>query len=141
MEDRSFLDKDEYEFILIFNKATGSDRIYYIMLDPRTKDVLFPKLNTAIFPKLRNLVGFRAAVLKNILYIIGGKEWGSSHLVSNTWRYNPITNKWGACAQLNQPRCRFTADVLDGLIYVTGTCGAYKVSQNISSNFTMASNP
>ena len=120
MEDRNYLEKDAYEFVLIFNKATGSDRIYYIMLDPRTQDALFPKLNTTIFPKLRNLVGYRAVVVSNILYIIGGKDWGSSDMVANTWKYNPMTNKWNACADLNEPRCRFTADVLDGKIYITG---------------------
>ena len=121
MESRNALEKSEYEFILMFNKATGSDRIFYFMLDPRTKNRIYPKMNTTIFPKLRNLVGYRPVVLNNFLYIIGGKDWGSSDLMANTWKYNPHTNKWCACSSLNEPRCRFTADVLEGKIYVTGT--------------------
>ena len=131
MADRAHLEKPEYEFILMFNKATGSDRIYYIMLDPRTEDTIFPKLNTTIFPKLRNLVGYRPIVLNNFLYIIAGKEWGSSDLVSNTWKYNPGTNKWSACANLNEPRCRFTADVLNGKIYVTGNSAELQIRGGI----------
>lgn len=120
MSIRHHLHRPEYDFILLFNKATGSERVYYFMLDPRTKDRMFPRMNTTIFHKLRNLVGYKAVVLDGMLYTIGGKEWTSGHPTGCTWRYNPDTGKWIACAQLHEARSRFTADVLDGKIFVTG---------------------
>lgn len=94
------------------------------MLDPRTKDRMFPKMNTTIFHKLRNLVGYKAIVLDGVLYIIGGKEWTTGHPVSSTWRYSPDTGKWSVCAHLHEARSRFTANILDGKIFVTGTTKA-----------------
>lgn len=120
MSLRQHLHRPAYEFILLFNKATGSDRVYYFMIDPRTKDRMFPKMNTAIFYKLRNLVGYRPVVLDGMLYIVGGKDWTSGAVTGSTWRYNPDTGKWSACANMTEPRSRFTADVLDGKIFVTG---------------------
>lgn len=120
MSLRRHLHNNSFEFVLLFNKATGSDRIYYFMLDPRTKDSVFPKMNTTIFHKLRNLVGYRPIVLDGLLYIVGGKDWISGEVSNCTWRYNPDTGKWVACAQMCEARSRHTADVLDGKIFVTG---------------------
>ncbi|XP_045170233.2 beta-scruin-like [Mercenaria mercenaria] len=120
MSIRHHRHRPDYEFILLFNRATGSDRIYYFMLDPRTKDRMFPRMNTTLFHKLRNLLGFRPIVLNGMLYIVGGKDWVSGEMSGSTWRYNPDTGKWHACAQMVEPRCRFTANVLDDKIFVTG---------------------
>ncbi|XP_052768087.1 kelch-like protein 26 [Mya arenaria] len=117
---RSHTKRQSFEFILLFNRAVGSERVFYFMVDPRTGDRMFPKLNTTVFHKLRNLVGYRVVVTDDQLYIIGGKDWMSGEATGATWRYNPDTGKWTACAKLHEPRCRFTADVLDGKIFVTG---------------------
>ncbi|KAL4237318.1 Kelch-like 26 [Mactra antiquata] len=120
MSIRRHLDRRAFEFILLFNKATGSDRIYYFMIDPRTNDSVFPKMNTTIFHKIRNLVGYKPIVLDGMLYIVGGKDWMSGEVLDTTWRYNPDTGKWLTCAKMEEARSRHTADVLDGKIFVTG---------------------
>jgi len=117
---RNYLQCKEYEFVLLFNKAVGSERVFYFMVDPRTGDRMFPKLNTTVFHKLRNLVGYRVVVLNGHLFLIGGKDWMSGVVSGSTWCYNPDTGKWTACGDMVQPRCRFTADVLDDKIFVTG---------------------
>jgi hypothetical protein len=109
------------------------------MLDPRTKDRMFPKMNTTIFHKLRNLLGYRPVVLNGMLFIVGGKDWISGDMSDGTWRYNPDTGKWNACASMVEPRCRFTADVLDDKIFVTGKIAKqtnfhYKTTTRTSKN-------
>ncbi|WAR19849.1 KLH42-like protein, partial [Mya arenaria] len=103
---RSHTKRQSFEFILLFNRAVGSERVFYFMVDPRTGDRMFPKLNTTVFHKLRNLVGYRVVVTDDQLYIIGGKDWMSGEATGATWRYNPDTGKWTACAKLHEPRCR-----------------------------------
>lgn len=120
MNIRNNLHRPDYDFILLFNKATGSDRIYYFMLDPRSKDRMFPKMCTVIFHKLRNLTGYRPVVLNGMLYIIGGKDWLTGEMSGSTWRYNPDTGKWHQCARMIESRSRFTANILDEKIFVTG---------------------
>ena len=121
MSMKDYLPDEEYEFIVLFNKATGSDRIFYMMLNPDKKDRMFPKVNVTRFIKLRNLVGHKPLVLNKFLYIAGGKDWVTGEMTGATWRYDPATGKWKACATMLECRCRCTADVLDGKIYVTGT--------------------
>ncbi len=99
MTTRDWLLKMEYDFILLFNKTTGSDRICYFMIDPRTKDRIFPKMNSTIFPKLRNLVGYRPLVPNGMLYIIGGKDWNTGELSSATWLSQDGTATWQTTAR------------------------------------------
>ncbi|KAH3850691.1 hypothetical protein DPMN_093117 [Dreissena polymorpha] len=132
MSTRRSLTQPQYEFILLFNKSVGSERVFYFMVDPRTRDRMFPKMNTTVFHKLRNLVGYKVVVLDEQLYLLGGKDWVSGTILGNTWRYNPDSGRWIACAQMQEPRCRFTADVLDGKIYVTGgEVGKGKVTDGV----------
>lgn len=109
-----------YEFVFMFNQVTGSPRILYFMIDPWSGTRLFPKANVVKFPKLSNLVGFKPIVLDDCLYIIGGKNWETGEYIASTWRYDPATSKWAARASLANARCRHTADVVNGCIYITG---------------------
>ncbi|XP_060067101.1 kelch-like protein 13 [Ylistrum balloti] len=109
-----------YEFIFLFNKTSGSPRVQYFMVDPWTKTRIFPKCNSIVFNKLTHLVGFRPVVLDGCLYIIGGKDWESGQYRAQTWRYDPATSRWSGRASMLEARCRHTADVLNGCIYVTG---------------------
>ncbi|XP_063425679.1 kelch-like protein 13 [Mytilus trossulus] len=109
-----------FEFVFMFNKSTGSPKVFYLMVDPIGKCRLFPKTNTVLFPKLKNLVNFRAVVLDDCLYIIGGKDWETGEHIDKTWRYDPANSRWIQRANLINARCRHTATVLNGCIYITG---------------------
>lgn len=111
-----------FEFVFMFNKSTGSPKVFYLMVDPIGKCRLFPKTNTVLFPKLKNLVNFRAVVLDDCLYIIGGKDWETGEHIDKTWRYDPANSRWSQRASLINARCRHTATVLNGCIYITGLC-------------------
>jgi len=89
-------------------------------VDPNGKCKMFPKSNTVIFPKLKNLVNFRMVVLDDCLYIIGGKDWETGAHIDKTWRYDPANSHWSQRANMNHARCRHTATVLNGCIYITG---------------------
>ncbi|KAJ8309157.1 hypothetical protein KUTeg_014031 [Tegillarca granosa] len=95
-----------YEFVFMFNQVTGSPRILYFMIDPWSGTRLFPKANPI--------------VLDDCLYIIGGKNWETGEYIASTWRYDPATSKWAARANIANARCRHTADVVNGCIYITG---------------------
>ena len=119
--DDSFVGLKTFDFVFMFNKSTGSPKAFYFMVDPWMKNRLFPKCNTINFTKLKNLVHFRPIVLDDCLYIIGGKDWETGHHTPEMWRYDPGTGNWCARASLKVARCRHTADVINGCIYVTGT--------------------
>ena len=120
MDDRA-IGMKTYEFVFIFNKTSGSPRFQYFMIDPWTQTKLFPKCNSIIFNNLKNLVNYKPVVLDDCLYIIGGKDWETGEHRNTTWRYDPASCRWTARSGLNNARCRHTADVLNGCIYVTGT--------------------
>lgn len=110
-----------FEFVFMFNKSTGSPKVQYLMVDPFGKCRVFPKTNVVIFNKLKNLVNFRAVVLDDCLYIVGGKDWETGEYKDTALRYDPATSRWTERARLNTPRCRHTATVLNGCIYITGS--------------------
>ena len=43
-----------FEFLLIFDRATGSSKVHYFMVDPAVPSRLFPKMNTINFKKVCN---------------------------------------------------------------------------------------
>lgn len=118
--DDSHLDMKAFDFVFMFNKSIGSSKVFYFMIDPWMNNRLFPKCNVMRFGKLRNLVHFKALELDGYLYIIGGKDWETGEHRDHTWRYDPGSAKWTERARMNVARCRHTADVLNGCIYVTG---------------------
>lgn len=118
--DDSHLDMKAFDFVFMFNKSIGSSKVFYFMIDPWMNNRLFPKCNVMRFGKLRNLVHFKALELDGYLYIIGGKDWETGEHRDHTWRYDPGSAKWTERAMMNVARCRHTADVLNGCIYVTG---------------------
>ena len=52
------------------------------------------------------------------MFVIGGND-GSSFL-NSCEVYDPISNKWSFAAPMNRQRAGLGADVLDGLLYVSG---------------------
>lgn len=52
------------------------------------------------------------------MFVMGGND-GSSFL-SSCEVYDPVSNKWSFAAPMNRQRAGLGADVLDGLLYVSG---------------------
>ena len=69
---------------------------------------------------MKDLVGYRPVVLSNVLYLIGGRDWNHGNLMAGVWRYDPRVNQWSEARPLSTARCRFTAEAVDGFIYVMG---------------------
>ncbi|KAL8583538.1 hypothetical protein ACOMHN_054854 [Nucella lapillus] len=107
-----------FEFLLVFDRAAGSPKVHYFMVDPWVPSRLYPKMNTINFNKIKDLVGYRAVVLSNCLYLIGGKDWNHGNFMAGVWKFDPRLNQWTEARPLKLARCRFTAEALDGFIYV-----------------------
>lgn len=133
--DDGHIGMKSFEFVFLFNRSTGSPKVMYFMVDPNGKCKMFPKSNTVIFPKLKNLVNFRMVVLDDCLYIIGGKDWETGAHIDKTWRYDPANSHWSQRANMNHARCRHTATVLNGCIYITGLFLYNKYSFLIPNSF------
>ena len=108
------------EYVLMFNRSTGNPRVHYLMIDPHRKGRLLPKVNFVTMTKVKDLSSFRAVVLDNFLYIIGGRNLESGVCVGLCYRFDPRNNQWIRIAPLLRARCRFTATAMDGFIYVVG---------------------
>ncbi|CAH1777291.1 unnamed protein product [Owenia fusiformis] len=119
------------KFVLLFNKTTGTSKVQYIPVDSRTSR-LIPKCEHLIFPKLKDLVGYRAVVMENYLYVIGGKTWDTGEMIDQTLRFDPMTNAWHYMAPMTTARAKFSVDVLDGCLFVTGgEVGKGKVTDSV----------
>ena len=60
------------------------------------------------------------------MFVIGGND-GSSFL-NSCEVYDPVSNKWSFAAPMNRQRAGLGADVLDGLLYVSGMTGDLLIS-------------
>ncbi|XP_076442919.1 kelch-like protein 21 [Babylonia areolata] len=109
-----------FEFLFVFDRATGSPKVHYFMIDPMVPSRLFPKMNTINFKKIKDLVGYRPVVLSNCLYLIGGKDWNHGNFMAGVWKFDPRLNQWSEAKPLKLARCRFAVEALDGFIYVMG---------------------
>ena len=66
--------------------------------------------------------GVTAAVVRNILYLIGGGT-ESEGVTAAVWAYNPKTDSWSSKSPMPTARGCASAAVLKGIIYVVGGCG------------------
>ncbi len=110
------------EFLFLFNRSHGSPKVHYLMIDSvhgkRTQ--LLPMTNFIKFEKIKDVIGYRTVVVDNYLYILGGRHLDSGSILSHCYRYNPVNNRWVRIAPMIYARYRFTANLLDGFIYVCG---------------------
>lgn len=111
---------DTNDFVLLFNRSTGSSKVHYLSVDTRKKSRLIPRVSVMSMTKIKDVVGYRVVVLDNYLYILGGRNQESGAYLSHCYRFNPENNQWLRIGPLLRPRSRFTANALDGFIYVTG---------------------
>ncbi|ESO85487.1 hypothetical protein LOTGIDRAFT_154977 [Lottia gigantea] len=112
--------EDYFTYVLLFDKGSGSPKVNYLMIDPRAPSLMLPKMNTIIMNRLNNISGYRTVVLDNYLYVIGGKDWTTGEYLTTVRRCDLQMNGWKDMHPLETPRCRFTASVLNGYIYIIG---------------------
>ncbi|XP_025105557.1 kelch-like protein 9 [Pomacea canaliculata] len=111
---------ETFDFLLLFDLATGSPKVNYFMVDPRSPSHLLPKMNSIKFKQLKDVSAYRPVVLNHCLYIIGGRDWNTGTYLANVRKYDPRVNHWSQVAPMTLARCRFTAVALDGYVYVVG---------------------
>ncbi|XP_013397789.1 uncharacterized protein LOC106164439 [Lingula anatina] len=110
-----------YKFILVFTRHGGDVKVGYMTVDPKKTTTILPKLNYVTWPKLRNLTDFTPVVLKNQLYILGGKEKkANGRRKKEVLKFDPTSNKWADSAPLRRKRWNFAACTFDGKIYIAG---------------------
>ena len=109
-------------YILIFNKSSGSNKVQYLVVDDSRErhHHPLPKLNMVVMTKVKDVTGYRVVVLNNFLYVIGGRHYQSGSYLSHCYRFDPRNNQWLRLASLVKARTRFTATALDRCIYVCG---------------------
>ncbi|XP_041353490.1 kelch-like protein 13 [Gigantopelta aegis] len=108
------------DFILLFDKGSGSKNVSYFMVDPCNSGRIFPKMNTIRMNVVKDLSSYKTAVKDNMLYIMGGKDWNTGSHIAAMWRFDPVTNQWIQLSPMITARCRFTAEVIGDFIYIIG---------------------
>ena len=84
---------DAFDYIVIINRASASMNVSYLMIDHENK-ALAPKVMTVKWPRLMEIVDFRATVVKNVLYITGGRDKASGKCVKQVLKYDPEEARW-----------------------------------------------
>ncbi len=80
------------------------------------RDGLWTKLHDIPVP----LAAPAAAVARNGLFVIGGRQLTPVHITNRVWRYDLTVFKWQRQPPLPAPRAGAKAVVVDGFIYVLG---------------------
>ncbi len=109
----------KYDYVVMIDRTTGGMKFSYLMIDRPTHS-LCPMVGKLWWAWLNDWVEFRACVLKNYLYIIGGREKTSGRFAKKVLKYNALTGRWTECALLKQPRIGHTATAFDGKVWVMG---------------------
>ncbi|CAH1782493.1 unnamed protein product [Owenia fusiformis] len=107
------------KIVMLFNKATGGTVVNYMLVD-EAKRILLPRVENVKFPMLHDVIDFRACVLNNCVYLLGGKDRESGEVLKQVLKFEPHTNKLIECPPMISPRAKFTATALDGRLYVAG---------------------
>lgn len=65
---------------------------------------------------------YGTTVLENELYVVGGcyNVCLKEYIHPFGFRYNPISNKWSTIKPMQQDRCRFSLNALDGKLFAVG---------------------
>ena len=78
--------ENKHDYVLLFNRSSGTARVYYLMVSPTKRGRILPKLNYVTLSKVRDLAGYRVVVLSNFVYIIGGRNLESSSVLNLCYR-------------------------------------------------------
>lgn len=108
------------KFVLLFDKTAGDAKVHYMLIDPGKKTRLVPKVSSISMPRLKDRIGFRVISHNNCLYIMGGRNFESGNYLDSVMKFDPVTNVWTRRAPMIRPRTRFTVNVLDNNLIVTG---------------------
>ena len=115
-------DADEiecYDYVIILNKSSPNMKFCYTTLDPYTNS-LAPKLDYVNFPRLMGIVDYSACVMKNVLFVTGGRERRCGVSLKQVLRYEPGRGRWFECASMKTPRSRHACVVYNGKMFVMG---------------------
>ena len=78
--------ESKHDYILLFNRSSGTPKVYYMMVHPTKRGRVLPKLNYVTMSKVRDLAGYRVVVLNNFVYVIGGRNLESSAVLNLCYR-------------------------------------------------------
>ena len=87
-----------HRVVLIMDKLSASRHFKYLFIDD-AKQVILPRVGHLTWPRLQGVVGFRVAVLKNCMYVIGGKDKQSGKASNQVtamswWAYDHILTEY-----------------------------------------------
>lgn len=118
--DQKKNETSECNYLVILDKLNGGMKFSYLMVDKESQ-TLCPLVGKVCWAWLNNWINFRACVIQNCLYLIGGRDRSTGKLVRKVMKYNPINGRWTVCAPLKQPRSGHTATAFSNRIWVIGT--------------------
>lgn len=108
-----------HDYAIILHKSSGSMVFPYTTVDPYS-NTLAPKLDYVSWPRLKDIVDYSACVMKNVLFITGGREKRSGVSLKQVLRYEPGRGRWFECASMKTPRSRHVSVVYNGKVFVMG---------------------
>ena len=107
------------DYLILLDKLNGGMKFNYLMIDNESQS-LSPVVGRVCWAWLNNWINFRACVLKNCLYLIGGRDRSTGKLIKKVMKYNPSNCRWTECANIKQPRTGHTATAFNEKIWVIG---------------------
>ncbi|ELU09172.1 hypothetical protein CAPTEDRAFT_224383 [Capitella teleta] len=110
---------ESYDYLIILNRSSGTMRFSYTTVDPCTNS-LAPKLDYVIWPRLMGIVDYASCVMKNVLFVTGGRDRRSGVSLKQVLRYEPQRGRWFECANMKTSRSRHVCVVFNGKIFVMG---------------------
>jgi hypothetical protein len=108
-----------YDYVIILNKSSPNMKFSYTTLDHYLNS-LAPKLEYVSWPRLMGIVDYATCVMKNELFVTGGRERRSGVSLKQVLRYEPGRGRWFECASMRTPRSRHVCVVYNGKIFVMG---------------------
>ena len=106
-------------YTVLLDKLSGGMKFNYLMVDEESQS-LNPVMGRVCWGWLNNWIHFRGCVLKNCLYLTGGKDRSTGKFTRKVMKYNPSTCKWTECASVTTERIGHTTTVFSGKIWVIG---------------------
>lgn len=73
-----------------------------------------------MWPRLKDIIGFKITVFRGVIFFLGGKQFESGNITNLCISYDPTNNIWLRRRPMLSTRIRFSVEVYDNYIYVTG---------------------
>ena len=108
-----------HHYTVLLDKLNGGMKFNYLMIDEESQ-TLNPVMGRVCWAWLNDWINFRACVLRNHLYLTGGRDRCTGKLIRKVMKYNPSTCRWTECATMKQPRISHTATAFNGKLWLIG---------------------